>query len=79
MGRLMIWLLSGRDREAMWLLSGLPSTAEAVVVRSDRGTCLNRGCIPTKTLLHTAEVLREIRSAAALGIEVKQCGSIWPR
>ena len=21
------------------------------------GTCLNRGCIPTKTLLHTAEAL----------------------
>lgn len=35
------------------------------------GTCLNRGCIPTKTLLHTAEVLREIRSAATLGIEVE--------
>jgi dihydrolipoamide dehydrogenase len=25
------------------------------------GTCLNRGCIPTKTLLHTTEMLREAR------------------
>ncbi|MDR2048041.1 MAG: dihydrolipoyl dehydrogenase [Treponema sp.] len=25
------------------------------------GTCLNRGCIPTKTLLHTAELYDEIR------------------
>jgi dihydrolipoamide dehydrogenase len=26
------------------------------------GTCLNRGCIPTKTLLHTAELYDEVRS-----------------
>lgn len=26
------------------------------------GTCLNRGCIPTKTLLHTAEYYRSIRN-----------------
>ena len=25
------------------------------------GTCLNRGCIPTKTLLHTTELLRQAR------------------
>lgn len=35
------------------------------------GTCLNRGCIPTKTFLHAAEVLHEIRAAADLGIEVE--------
>ena len=28
------------------------------------GTCLNRGCIPTKTLLHTAELCREARTGA---------------
>ena len=31
--------------------------------------CLNWGCIPTKALLHTADVLREIEGAAALGID----------
>lgn len=35
------------------------------------GTCLNRGCIPTKTLAHAAGVLREIQSAARLGIKVE--------
>ena len=25
------------------------------------GTCLNRGCIPTKTLLHTAELLYDLK------------------
>jgi dihydrolipoamide dehydrogenase len=34
------------------------------------GTCLHRGCIPTKALLHTAEVLQSIRQAAELGIDV---------
>ena len=32
------------------------------------GTCLNRGCIPTKTLLHSAEVAREAQEAQALGV-----------
>ncbi|HSK75794.1 MAG TPA: dihydrolipoyl dehydrogenase [Thermoanaerobaculia bacterium] len=34
------------------------------------GTCLLRGCIPTKALLHTASILDEIREAASLGINV---------
>lgn len=32
------------------------------------GTCLNRGCIPTKTILHTAELYREAREASGIGI-----------
>ena len=32
------------------------------------GTCLNRGCIPTKTLLHSAEVYREALDAAKFGV-----------
>jgi dihydrolipoamide dehydrogenase len=34
------------------------------------GTCLHRGCIPTKALLRTAGMLDEIRSSAKFGIEV---------
>jgi len=32
------------------------------------GTCLNRGCIPTKTLVHATQLYREIREGEALGI-----------
>ena len=32
------------------------------------GTCLNRGCIPTKTLLHTASLFREAKSGAEIGL-----------
>lgn len=34
------------------------------------GVCLNWGCIPTKSLLHAADVMRELESATTLGIEV---------
>ena len=34
------------------------------------GICLNWGCIPTKALLHSADTLRRIRQAGALGIRV---------
>lgn len=32
------------------------------------GTCLHRGCVPTKALLHAAEVADAARGAAALGV-----------
>ena len=46
---------------------------KAAVVEKDPkfgGTCLHRGCIPTKALLHTAATLDEIRDAAGIGISV---------
>src|SRR5205807_10496843 len=33
------------------------------------GTCLHVGCIPTKVLLHTAEVLETMRVGAEMGIQ----------
>ncbi len=35
------------------------------------GTCLNRGCIPTKTYLKTAEIATHIRHAAQRGIMIE--------
>lgn len=35
------------------------------------GTCLNRGCIPTKSLLHSSEVYRQIIQADTLGINLE--------
>lgn len=32
------------------------------------GTCLNRGCIPTKTILHSCNILSELKNTAKLGI-----------
>ncbi|MFH0764200.1 MAG: dihydrolipoyl dehydrogenase [Candidatus Omnitrophota bacterium] len=34
------------------------------------GTCLNRGCIPTKSLLHSASIVNMLKVAPACGIEI---------
>lgn len=41
------------------------------------GTCLHRGCIPTKALLHSAEVLEQIREAGSFGILVGEPQVDW--
>jgi dihydrolipoamide dehydrogenase len=48
----------------------------SVVVEKDRigGTCLHRGCIPTKHYLETASVLRTVKSASAFGISGQTVG-----
>jgi len=45
--------------------------AKVCVVEKDEvlgGTCLNRGCIPTKAILHSAKMHRNLISAAKFGI-----------
>ena len=32
------------------------------------GTCVNTGCVPSKTLIHTADRVLEIREAGKLGV-----------
>ncbi|MDT0118058.1 dihydrolipoyl dehydrogenase [Microbacterium sp. PRF11] len=43
-----------------------------VLVEKDKlgGTCLHRGCIPTKALLHAGEVADAARGAADIGVDV---------
>src|SRR3989338_3510600 len=36
------------------------------------GTCLNRGCIPAKTILKSTAVLSEIKQSRSYGIEVQE-------
>lgn len=38
------------------------------------GTCLNRGCIPTKTILHTAELYHELETGPSIGLTVGEKG-----
>jgi dihydrolipoamide dehydrogenase len=51
----------------------------AMVERDKRlgGTCLLRGCIPTKSLLWTAELLTHINAAAEFGIDLKNPAVNW--
>lgn len=43
----------------------------AIVERREvGGTCLNRGCIPTKTLLHASQVYFDAKNSAPIGVHV---------
>jgi dihydrolipoamide dehydrogenase len=50
-----------------------------ILVERDKvgGTCLHRGCIPTKALLHSAEVIDHIRSAGDFGVLVGEPSVDW--
>ncbi len=50
------------------------------IVEVDRfgGTCLNRGCIPSRMLVHTADVASAIRTAGRFGITAELAGVDWP-
>lgn len=55
--------------------------ADVTLIEMDKmgGTCLNRGCIPTKALLRSAELAEEARKGGDIGVE---CGEIkvnWPK
>ncbi|WP_062234772.1 dihydrolipoyl dehydrogenase [Fictibacillus sp. FJAT-27399] len=40
------------------------------------GTCLNKGCMPTKTLLETAEVLEKIQHAEEFGVSISSAEAV---
>ena len=49
-----------------------PDLKVAVIDKDDPGgICLTRGCIPSKILLHPAELIRSIEGSEEFGIEVK--------
>ena len=52
----------------------------AAIVEADKvgGTCLHRGCIPTKTWLHSAEVLTQTRNAATFGVQTAEPSLDYP-
>ena len=47
----------------------------AIIEKQDvGGTCLNRGCIPTKALLHASEIYHQARNALELGLDIQVGG-----
>ncbi|PIE55125.1 MAG: dihydrolipoyl dehydrogenase [Dethiosulfovibrio peptidovorans] len=53
--------------------------ASVIVIERERmgGTCLNWGCIPTKVLVHTAELYHEAVNAADLGLHFEGVSINW--
>lgn len=55
--------------------------AKVTLIEGDAvgGTCLNRGCMPTKAILHSAEVLHEIKKADSIGIIANDIVVDWEK
>jgi dihydrolipoamide dehydrogenase len=53
--------------------------AKVAVIEKEKvgGTCLNRGCIPTKSLLASAELASRARRAESLGVKVEGVEPDW--
>jgi len=53
---------------------------KAVLIEKDKlgGVCLNKGCIPTKALVGTAEILNHLQRAEEFGIQVKDYSFDFP-
>ena len=59
--------------------SGLGMRVAMVEQDKVGGTCLHRGCIPTKALLHAADLMDEFRKAGDFGIVAKEPDYDWPK
>ncbi len=51
--------------------SRLGMKTAVVEAREAGGTCLNRGCVPTKALLHVSEAYRSATASAGVGVHVE--------
>ena len=58
----------GMEAASIALSKGL----DTVVIERDEpgGTCLNRGCIPTKALCSSADIISSLKESAAFGVKV---------
>ena len=54
--------------EAALHAAKLGKKVAVVEKREAGGTCLNRGCIPTKTLLHSSQIFHDAKHGAHAGI-----------
>jgi len=60
------------------IYAGKKKTKVALIERGELGgTCLNRGCIPTKTLIHSANLFQAIMSAKEFGITIDNVNFEW--
>ena len=73
-------VLGGGPAGAVAALRAAQLGADTVLVERDLlgGTCVNRGCIPTKALLAGSELVGRLRDASDWGIALGEVGVDWP-
>ena len=62
-------------------LRGAQLGLTVALIEADKigGTCLHRGCVPTKAILHSAETAEAVREAASVGVNAVFQGLDMPR
>src|ERR1700678_1102483 len=65
-----IVILGGGSGGSACALRAAELDKRVALIEKDKvgGTCLHRGCIPTKALLHAAEIADHARDGAAFGV-----------
>ena len=77
----MIVIGSGPGGYVAAIRSGILGLKTALVEKDPflGGTCLHRGCIPTKALLHTAHLYDELKHASDYGLKAESLGVDFPK
>ncbi|MGQ9508913.1 MAG: dihydrolipoyl dehydrogenase [Thermodesulfobacteriota bacterium] len=80
MGLKRIAIIGGGPGGYVAAIRGAQLGAKVTLIERDRigGTCLNRGCIPTKTLLHDAKFLRSFKRSPLFKIEQFHSSGLLP-
>jgi dihydrolipoamide dehydrogenase len=74
-------VLGGGPAGYAFALRGALLGLRIAIVERDKvgGTCLHRGCIPTKALLHAAEIMDNIHEASDFGITAGESSFDWAK
>ncbi|NMA70029.1 MAG: dihydrolipoyl dehydrogenase [Desulfitobacterium sp.] len=81
MERFQIGILGGGPGGYVCALRAAQLGFSVVIVEGERlgGICLNKGCVPTKTLVKGAEVWREVKKAEDFGIQLGERTLDFPK
>ena len=73
-------VIGGGSAGYVGAIRGAQLGLKVAVVEMDKlgGTCLHRGCIPTKSFLHSSELAHAIQGAGALGLKAGGVEVDWP-
>jgi dihydrolipoamide dehydrogenase len=79
-GRYDIVILGGGSGGYACALRAAELGKRVALIEKDKvgGTCLHRGCIPTKALLHAAEIADHTNQAGDFGCGPGSTASTWP-
>ena len=73
-------IIGGGSAGYVGAIRGAQLGLKVAVIEKEKvgGTCLHRGCIPTKSFLHSSELAHQIQGAGVLGLKTDGLQIDWP-